>query len=354
MSEKWPPSGYHEPQEYQVNKLVIVLLGLAAALVLGVYAFPKIDAEIGALIKTIISIIVDIGITNSVVVLLGVFLGIFVWIFALLAITIPVHEAVHYLAGKYLGLNPVYRWDDSWGSLKNPSVVAVAEGIPIPKNILMILLPFVALTVLSAVIIELTDSIIAASFALILLVNGSSSSQDLYHAGRLWSLPKGTLFKNKIENGSVTTEFAIPEQYHEWSEADPPWVRALKVIYESTTPMSPRDPGAAGSIPDDSPLRTQTGLNHQQLREALDYLLLADLVEVRGGNQFSLTKDGFDVAHEREMAEERNSINRALVLFTFVLVLVSLISVIDITWVSLVGGFAILVFLAVLVVSIEM
>lgn len=344
MTNSWPPAGFHEPVEYEVNQLSVSLIGLTVAIVFGLYSLPIIQRGADSLAKYPIQILAAYDLQFLEVLIPALLLSVFSWLILLTVVIVPIHEFIHYLFGIAFDLNPKFYWDDSW-AIRNPSVIAMSSDIQVPKNIVMLIAPFALISISCAALTILTEGLVASSFAFLFLVNGVSSAQDLYHVGRLQDLPQGTLFRNYKADGALITEYAVPEKYFDWSDEEPHWARVLMVLYNSRTPMAERDTDATGSIPEDSPLLYQTELDKQELRAAIDYLKTSGLVDTRGSDMIRITETGFDVAHEREKTNEQNQINRALGWFTFVLVLVNLLSLYEGTGVRVVGGVLILTLL---------
>lgn len=117
----------------------------------------------------------------------------------------------------------------------------------------------------------------------------------------------------------------------------PDWARVLRYIYQRDSPVRYLGDG----VESDHPLVSDTVLDVEEANSALTLLSNLDLIEERicdprredytepdryEGERFleaRLTKRGFDIANERELALQQALTNRALVFLTFGLLGVS-------------------------------
>lgn len=116
----------------------------------------------------------------------------------------------------------------------------------------------------------------------------------------------------------------------------PDWAKVIQFMYrDAPEPIN-------ASIDSDHPLITEAGLRKEVARDALDSLAEWGLikqqsksVDIAGKGKgktetkfsYKLTKDGFDVAHERELSQRNNRINYSLVFLTFVLAMAQIIGI---------------------------
>lgn len=117
--------------------------------------------------------------------------------------------------------------------------------------------------------------------------------------------------------------------------SQPKWATAIQVLYRE----SPRI--ISEEIDKDHPFVTEGGLTQVEASKAFDSLDDWGLIEENPKDQaktvdgevvtiekgYLLTKDGFEVAHERELSRKDHRINHTLVFFTFFLVLAQLLGV---------------------------
>ncbi|MCU4801325.1 hypothetical protein OB920_13170 [Halobacteria archaeon HArc-gm2] len=140
----------------------------------------------------------------------------------------------------------------------------------------------------------------------------------------------------------------------------PDWAQIVQVMYR----VSPTEPNT--SIDEDHPFVTKTDLDVERASEAAESIeswgllnryesRIEDINEETGEqepmiSEYTLTPDGFEVAHERELASRNNDINQSLVFLTFVLVIAQLIGVTPISDAAkLFIGFMILLLMVVVI-----
>lgn len=144
---------------------------------------------------------------------------------------------------------------------------------------------------------------------------------------------------------------------------EPDWARILQYLHHHNGEIRRTAP-----IEDDRPdQEEQRNALHEGLREEIDleneedekiaetyqHLKNTGLVVFENNVDYAglkLTSDGFDVAHDREMAQRNYGINRALVLFTVFLVLSGLVGPIPGTIRSVRGMLGVLILVGLLVV----
>lgn len=110
----------------------------------------------------------------------------------------------------------------------------------------------------------------------------------------------------KAQNGRYRREATSAEVEDE--DFTPPQVAERKLAEDLCTELS-------------------TENDREEMREVLGYLHntlgLVELSKVNHTAILSLTSDGFEVAHERELSKRQDKTNSALVVFTFVLIVVN-------------------------------
>lgn len=130
---------------------------------------------------------------------------------------------------------------------------------------------------------------------------------------------------------------------------EPDWTKVLHTLHQAQV----------GELSTKDDLRQflmeETDLGEVKVKEALEYLNAVGLVkkiEIAGHDETRapLTPEGFNVAHERELAKRQDRTNTTLVGFTLALVLASLVAVLPSAWpflgyelnLRLVGAFVLL------------
>jgi len=212
MSENWPPDGYSTPREYQKNErhifaVAFVLVGLFGVAVL----YPVVNGV--AVYNALWTSIADgIGISNQSIVMTGSAITALVGLTLLFRkVIVPVHEALHYGVGLFLNLNPDFGYEEG-RFFKNPRVVAISTDIPVWKNLLMLITPFVVIGLLSWGMILISSGLLAGIAAVVLWVNSAASAQDIYHYFRLLRMDPQARFANFERGDEIRTEYVLPEQ----------------------------------------------------------------------------------------------------------------------------------------------
>jgi len=126
-------------------------------------------------------------------------------------VIVPVHEALHYGVGLFLNLNPDFGYEEG-RFFKNPRVVAISTDIPVWKNLLMLITPFVVIGLLSWGMILISSGLLAGIAAVVLWVNSAASAQDIYHYFRLLRMDPQARFANFERGDEIRTEYVLPEQ----------------------------------------------------------------------------------------------------------------------------------------------
>lgn len=209
--EHWPPRGHTEPKEYNRSERTILVLGLILAGLFGVTIFQPIEVGAEAYISLWFDFAAGIELPILPTSVAGVAIVVVGLVVLLYGIVTPVHECIHYGVASYLNLNPDFGFDER-GRMKNPRVVALSTGIPVWKNILMLITPFVAIGLFSAGVLLVADGLVAGVAGVVLWVNSVASAQDVYHCLRLLRMDPETKFANFEQNGEIRTEYVVPKQ----------------------------------------------------------------------------------------------------------------------------------------------
>jgi hypothetical protein len=210
MESDWSPPSNQRPKQYKSNDWAIA--GIGFALLIPLYGMGKAVLSTPLGIVTERATILIEGLQLSVIPTLLLILGLFLlWILASAVTTIGIHEFVHYRSAKILGGNPVYRWSNTLG-LKNPSVADLRAGITRRDAFITMVAPLVILDGLLMIISLKTGGIVAATTAIMLLINTGAACGDIYHSFRIGRMPQGTLFANEIVDGELKTHISYPHQ----------------------------------------------------------------------------------------------------------------------------------------------
>jgi hypothetical protein len=152
----------------------------------------------------------------------------------------------------------------------------------------------------------------------------------------------------------------------------PDWAKILRYLYESDGVLTIQD---EMDIPDrmeskrerqkmeklQHKLIDECGLSADStdsVDETLTHMCEINLIErtkkpIYG--RIKLTSKGFDVVHERELADQNNRINFSLVFLTFILVLAQIVSVVPLDdWVKVLSGFILLVGMLIIVLRTDL
>ncbi|MFC7165753.1 hypothetical protein [Halospeciosus flavus] len=122
---------------------------------------------------------------------------------------------------------------------------------------------------------------------------------------------------------------------------EPDWAKVVRVLYHEA-PNSPEE-----EIDDDHPFVTETDLCVETAERAAEALVDWDLASFVGIEQgeykgpgdgfeqgkmgYKLTSQGFEVAHQRELARRDHGINKSLVFLTFVLAVAQVVGVVPLS-----------------------
>ncbi|MDS0292627.1 DUF3267 domain-containing protein [Halogeometricum luteum] len=211
MPEHWPPNGHTEPKEYNRSERAVLVLGLILTGLFGFTTFQPIAAGSEAYVNLWFDFAAGIGLSILPALVAGVaivFVGLAVLLYGIVT---PVHEGIHYGVASYLNLNPDFGFDEMW-RVKNPRVVALSTGIPVWKNMLMLITPFVAIGLVSAGVLLVANGLVAGVAGVVLWVNSAASAQDVYHYLRLLRMDPKAKFANFERDGEIRTEYVVPER----------------------------------------------------------------------------------------------------------------------------------------------
>lgn len=133
---------------------------------------------------------------------------------------------------------------------------------------------------------------------------------------------------------------------------EPNWAEILQVMYLENPPPHPIETASDTGDFTIAWLAENTSLKGKEVDKATDKLdnwglITKSEMNMEGwqsGDIVEMLKDGFEVAHERELSKRNNRINYALVFLTFILVLAQIIGVLPLDdWVKVSSGVVILV-----------
>ncbi|WP_083893800.1 DUF3267 domain-containing protein [Halovivax asiaticus] len=210
MTENWPPDGYTEPEQYIANDRRIMSIGLALFFPVLVLSSPSLGQGSSALGSHILEFGNSTGLIEYFpLYLLSVAFVYLVWLLGSMALTILVHEGIHYGISYIYGNNPEFEWSSTFG-VRNPSVVAYSVGMGRFESLLSMIGPFATLSVLSGAIMLSTSGILAGTAAIMFCTNTVPSCSDIYNSCRIALMPRGAKFVNFKEKGELRSEFAIP------------------------------------------------------------------------------------------------------------------------------------------------
>lgn len=212
----WPPEGYGESQEWQKNERVIAIIAGVTGIAFFAVVHPWLRVFADLITGSTQLLTAMLGLSQSLIawlvtatILLAVFIAIMIGLF--LEVTTPIHERIHYEINRYYGLNPECTTQEVF-FVESPGVVPVTTEITLRENTVSALGPFLVIGTVSGGLMLVTDGVVGAVFAFILLANSASSAGDLYNVWRFVWMPAGTLFANFREgDDEYRTEYAFPE-----------------------------------------------------------------------------------------------------------------------------------------------
>lgn len=211
MESDWSPEGYQTAKTYEGNDWG--WLSVASLLLLPAYLLSRgpISAGVESWVPVAAEAAIDVfpNYDDGIVVLILLLVTSLGFVVSIVAI-IPVHELVHYLVSRGLGLRPQPFWSESLG-VPNPSIVPMEPRITRTENLLGLMAPFVVLDLILGLIMFSTSGIIAAVAAGMFAVNTVASCADIYNSITILRMPAGTLFANEITDGDLRTEYVFPE-----------------------------------------------------------------------------------------------------------------------------------------------
>lgn len=194
MASEWPPAppeGYqlHDPEYEQPWYVTAALFIWTVAVFVGV---PLLVIGLRGFETTVI-VIREVFLFSQMesagewVVYLG-------WAAATVAVLLIVHEALHALAGKAVGLETEFYLEYSFPVSLTPSVVAYGDFQSRGESIIIALAPLVILTPVSILVLAVAhQSWLIASAAWFVFGNSAGAVGDLASASVLWNLPSSEL-----------------------------------------------------------------------------------------------------------------------------------------------------------------
>lgn len=197
-----PPTGYGDPTEYHRNDYFVAFLSFVLLVGLTELFFPGvIEWIIGALLTN-----ADRFVDRNA--------GRIVGVFGLVAVLVPVHEGVHYLASKRLGYSPRFGFRVNWLVVipqPTPYVVTVDEYFDRWSDIIVLIAPLVVIDAIALVgLIPVFPPAVGRVSKLVLILNTASSGADMYNATRVLLSPPGTRFINCFDDGELRTFYTEP------------------------------------------------------------------------------------------------------------------------------------------------
>lgn len=211
MANHWPPEGYADPSEYLVNERRALLTSIALFLPTLFLIHKPIRNSVDLFSNTFLPLIRGTALGGGPLIIVSLVMTLaFTWIIIWTAMTIGIHEAIHYLVSWLFRLNPKFEWHWQFG-FPNPSVVTYDIGIPRWQDVVVLGSPFILISAISGYILLNSQGYVAGTSAVVFATNTVPSGNDIYNVIRLVQMPKGTMFANFRENGKLRTEYIIPD-----------------------------------------------------------------------------------------------------------------------------------------------
>ena len=126
-----------------------------------------------------------------------------------------VHEYIHYLVSRVLGLDPRFGFRFEWAlgvPEPNPYVVTVNTLIDRRQNLIVLSAPLIALNAIALVALSLgIHPTVDYLAGVTLVLNTTFSSVDIYNTLRVATHARGTKFENlETDNGDIVTYYYPP------------------------------------------------------------------------------------------------------------------------------------------------
>lgn len=211
MSSGWPPDGYSSPKGYENHDRRILVTGL----ILTIPAIVVTEGPIGkggeTVAKMSIAGLQSSGINDGAYLTALAIGGAFGWILISGVVIVLIHEAIHFAVGELRNAKPQFKWSSTL-NIPNPSVVAYRTGLNRWDHILMLSAPFTTLSTVCGIVMWFSSGVIAGTAAVMFAVNAVPSCADIYDTFRISTMPKGTLFANFDDEGTLRSEFVIPDR----------------------------------------------------------------------------------------------------------------------------------------------
>lgn len=192
--------GFHEPEEYHTSFPIAFGLNILLLIGLSEVFFPGVIA----------AFVSSIPFGKSEVIR---FVSEHKWQVAsfilFLIVQLTAHEAVHAFTQKLNGFDysSGIQWIWLW-KIPNPVpyVVVLDDPIPRRKNIAGLIAPLIALGIVGlAGLVPFAPAIVTYYAKVLLILNTSGSSADMYNSVKVWLYPTGTLFRNVKCKGGIRT-----------------------------------------------------------------------------------------------------------------------------------------------------
>lgn len=213
---EWQPKGYDNPQEWEKSEPVVAVIAAVTFIVFFLLVKSQLVVFADVIVAAATFIGAWLGVSQSFLSMWAIIGGLLLVFIALIIgvsqeITTPIHEWIHHEINQHYELNPEYT-TQKFLFMENPGVIPVTTRITLKENSVSALGPFVLIGVFAGGLMLVTDGVLAALLAFVLLVNSASSAGDLYNVWRYIRMPRGTLFANfEVGDGEYRTEYAVPE-----------------------------------------------------------------------------------------------------------------------------------------------
>ncbi len=212
MVEGWPPEKYSEPKRFGSHPRRILL----TAVVLVVFSVLLVRNPLrstSSIIAGYLSALFNAhGIDNLIVAVVASSAVLITWILGSSVFVIAVHEAIHYIVGDLLKLNPRFEWSKMDRiPIPNPTVVAYSIGIPRWQVLALLIGPFLLLSVVFGSLMFFGSGFVSGTASVMFLMNAVPSCSDLYKSFRIMKLDKGTLFANFDTPDGLKSEYVMPK-----------------------------------------------------------------------------------------------------------------------------------------------
>jgi len=212
MVESWPPEKYSEPNRFGNHPRRIILTAVVLVVFSGLLVRNPLKSTSRIIAGELTAFFNAYGVDNLIVAVVVSLAVLLAWIFGSTVFVIVVHEAIHYVVGALLSLNPRFEWSKMDGvPIQNPTVVAYSIGIRRWQVLALLIAPFLLLSVVCGSLIFLGSGFVSGTASVMFLANAVPSCSDVYKSIRIVRLDKGTLFANFDTPDGLKSEYVIPK-----------------------------------------------------------------------------------------------------------------------------------------------